>query len=55
MSDRNSSGSSSDNSFIHAFVVTYTNSVPFAVIDCGDVTAAICGPTNEGHSGITLA
>ena len=29
-SDRNSSGSSSDSSFIHAFVVTCTNSVPFA-------------------------
>ena len=40
-SDRNSSGSSNDNSFIHAFVVTWTNNVPFAVIDCGDVTLAI--------------
>ena len=53
--DRSSSGSSNDNSFIHAFVVTWTNNVPFAVIDCGEVTAAICGPTSVGHSGMTPA
>src|SRR5436190_8584567 len=34
-----SSGSSSDSSFIHAFVLTSTNSVPFAVMDFGVVTA----------------
>ena len=39
--DRRSSGSSNDNSFIHALVVTATKSVPFADIDLGSVTAAI--------------
>lgn len=54
-SDFSSSGSSSESSFIHAFVVTSTNSVPVAVIDFGVVTAAICGPTKPGHSGMTAA
>jgi len=40
-SDRKSSGSSNDNSFIQAFVVTATNNVPFADTDLGSVTAAI--------------
>jgi hypothetical protein len=39
--DRKSSGSSIESSFIHAFVVTCTNSVPFALIDFGAVTLAI--------------
>jgi hypothetical protein len=54
-SERSSSGSSNDNSFIHAFVVTCTYNVPFALIDCGDVTFAICGPTSFGQSGMIAA
>jgi hypothetical protein len=54
-SDFSNSGSSIDNSFAQAFVVTRTNNVPFAEIDCGEVTAAICGPTNCRHSGMIPA
>jgi len=53
--DRSSSGSSIDNSFAHAFVWTRTNKVPFADIDWGEVTAAICGPTSCRHSGMIPA
>src|SRR5688500_3553384 len=45
----------SDNSVIHAFVVTATNNVPCGVTDNGSVTLAICGPTSLCHSGITFA
>jgi len=48
-SDRKSSGSSNESSFIHAFVDTPTNSVPFAETDLGSVTAAICSPTSSVH------
>ena len=55
LSERSNSGSNSDSSVIHAFVVTFTNNVPFDVIDWGVVTAAILRPTRLGHSGMMAA
>jgi len=49
------SGVMSCNSFIQELVATRTNSTPSGVMLSGVVTAAICGPTNPGHSGMTCA
>ena len=48
-------GSINDNSLIHELVFTATNRVPSRVIMIGSVTAEICAPTSDGHSGTIRA
>ncbi len=48
-------GAMSCNSVIQALVATRTNNVPSGVTLSGSVTAAICGPTSCGQSGMTCA